>query len=177
MSVAGVLNALFQVPDFLSAKSNAQNFKQEFQRLGQDLQSGNLSQAQSDFAALQTSNVPALSSFSSSNSRASAFNQLATDLRSGKLSAAQQDYTTVQQDLQQSSAASGHHHHHPSTGSDTSASSQTSREQLSSQLGQALQSGNLSNAQSALRFPSTGIRPAWLCANHFCHLLFFLRPE
>jgi outer membrane protein assembly factor BamD (BamD/ComL family) len=68
--------------------------------VGQDLQSGNLSQAQSDFDAIQPNNVPGLSSSSSSNDLASAFNQLATDLKSGKLSAAQQDYATVQQDLQ-----------------------------------------------------------------------------
>src|SRR5208283_1148212 len=28
-----------------------------------------------------------------------------------------------------------------------------------------------------LRFPATGIRSAWLCANHFRHFLFFLRLE
>ena len=43
MSVPAVLNALFQIPDFFAAKSNASKFKQEFQQLGQDLQSGNLS--------------------------------------------------------------------------------------------------------------------------------------
>jgi hypothetical protein len=32
---------------------NKQQFKQGFQLLGQDLQSGNLSQAQSDFSSLQ----------------------------------------------------------------------------------------------------------------------------
>jgi hypothetical protein len=68
--------------------------------VGQDLQSGNLSQAQSDFDAIQPNNVPGLSSSSSTNDLASAFNQLATDLKTGKLSAAQQDYATVQQDLQ-----------------------------------------------------------------------------
>jgi outer membrane protein assembly factor BamD (BamD/ComL family) len=148
MSVPAVLNALFQIPDFFSAKSNANKFKQEFQQLGQDLQSGNLSKAQSDFDAIQPNNVPGLSSSSSSTGLASAFNQLATDLKSGNLSAAQQDYATVQQDLQ-SSAVSGHHHHHHSAGLDTSSSSQNSLEQRFSQLGQDLQSGNLSNAQSA----------------------------
>ena len=142
MSVPAILNALFQIPDFLPAKSNANTFKQEFQQLGQDLRSGNLSQAQSDLAAFQPSNVPA--PFFSLLQRPS-INCHRSQIRN--LSAAQQDYATVQQDLQ-SSAASGHHHHH-SAGSDTSSSSQNSLEQFFSQLGQDLQSGNLSQAQSA----------------------------
>jgi hypothetical protein len=144
MSVPAVLNALFQIPDFLFAKSNANKFKQEFQQLGQDLQSGNLAQAQSDFAALPPGSVTASSS---SSGLASAFNQLATDLKSGNLSAAQQDYAAVQQDLQ--SSAVGHHRHHHSAGSQTPSSSKNSLQQLFSQLGLALQSGNLSTAQSA----------------------------
>ena len=54
--------------------------------------------------------------------------------------------------ISESSAAPGHphhHHHHASAGSDTSSSSFNSLEQLFSQVGQALQSGSLSNAQSA----------------------------
>jgi outer membrane protein assembly factor BamD (BamD/ComL family) len=146
MSVPAVLNALFQIPNFFSARSHANNFKQQFQQLGQDLQSGNLSRAQSDFAAIQPNNVPALSS-SSSSALVSAFNQLATDLKSGNLFAAQQDYATVQQDLQSSAVSAHHHHHHRSSGSNSN--SQNSLQQLFSQLGQDLQSGNLSQAQSA----------------------------
>jgi hypothetical protein len=51
------------------------------------------------------------------------------------------------QDLEQSFAASGHHHH--SAGSAGFSISQNSLEQLFSRLGQDLQSGNLSKAQSA----------------------------
>jgi hypothetical protein len=142
MSVPAVFNALFQMPDFFSGKSNAHNFKQQFQQLGQDLQSGNLSQAQSDFDAIQPNNVPGLSSSFSSNDLASAFNQLPTDLKSGSLSAAQQDYATVQQDLQSSAVSRHPHLHHHSGGSASSSTSQNSLEQLFSQLG-------LSQAQSA----------------------------
>jgi hypothetical protein len=147
ISVPAVLNALFLIPDLLSAKSHAHNFKQQFQQLGHDLQTGNLTQAQSDFDAIQPSNVPGLSSSSSSSGLVPAFNQLATDLKSGNLPAAQKDYAAVQQDLEQSSAASGHHHH--SAGSAASSISQNSLEQLFSRLGQDLQSENLSKAQSA----------------------------
>jgi hypothetical protein len=70
--------------------------------------------------------------------------QLATDLKSGNLPGAQKDF---QPGPQQSSAASGHHHH--SAGSAGFSISQNSLEQLFSRLGQDLQSGNLSKAQSA----------------------------
>jgi len=124
-----------------------------FQQLGKDLQSGDLSAAQSDFASLQQL-VPQSSSTSSSQSTnpiAQAFNQLAQDLQSGNLSAAQQDFTTLKQDLQnqatqatqnQTQAVEGHHHHHGS-------GSSSDITQLLNELGQSLQSGNLSSAQSA----------------------------
>jgi len=154
MSVSGIASSIFQFLNPSSAQSNYQNFQKEFQQLGQDLQSGNLSQAQADFAALQPPVQPASSNStqSSTNSLSSAMSQLSQDLQSGNLSAAQQDYATVKQDLQQqfSGSVSGHHHHHhhrPSSSQDSS--SQNPLSQLFSQLGQALQSGNLSVAQSA----------------------------
>jgi outer membrane protein assembly factor BamD (BamD/ComL family) len=129
------------------------NFQKEFQQLGQDLQSGNLSQAQADFQALESpvQPVPSTNTQSSTNSLSSAMSQLSQDLQSGNLSAAQQDYATVQQDLQQqfSGAVSGHHHHHHHASSSQESASQNPLNQLFSQLGQALQSGNLSAAQSA----------------------------
>ncbi len=68
-------------------------------------------------------------------------------LQSGNLSAAQQDYTTIQQDFQnqatqnQTQETEGHHHHHGGGGS-------SEISQLLDQLGTALQSGNVSSAQS-----------------------------
>lgn len=124
--------------------NNVQQFRQEFQQLGQDLQSGNLSAAQQDFASLQQLGPQSNSSSASqsNNPIAQAFSQLSQDLQSGNLSAAQQDYSKIQQDLQ-TSAAQGHHHHHHGGGAN--GASQIS--QLLNQLGQALQSGNLPNAQ------------------------------
>ena len=139
--------------------SMIEQFQQNFQQVGTDLTSGNLSAAQSDFVTLEndltqtsstststsTSGTTSTSTSESSNPIAQAFNQLSTDLQAGNLTAAQQDYSTLKTDLQ-SMAAQGHHHHHKSTESGNSQESEVS--QLMDQLGQDLQSGNLSSAQS-----------------------------
>lgn len=124
----------------------AQKIQSEFQQLGQDLQAGNLSQAQSDFSTL-SQNVS--SPLQSNSALAQAFGAMGTALQSGNVSAAQQAYTTLQQDIQQ--AGQGHHHHHHAGGgSETSGSSTGSAlSQLFGSLGSALQSGNLSTAQTA----------------------------
>lgn len=152
MSVSGILSSsLYDVSYLTSVSSNKQNFRQEFQQLGQDLQAGNLSAAQSDFATLQQlgpQTSTAATASSSSNPIQQAFNQLSQDLQSGNLTAAQQDYSNIQQAFQNQSSQSQsqvhpHHHHHMSGGEGSQIS------QLFQQLGQALQSGNLSTAQQA----------------------------
>lgn len=127
-----------------SVQNNFQQFRQEFQQLGQDLQSGNLSAAQQDFVTLQQLAPQSNSTSGTQNSNpiAQDFNQLSQDLQSGSLSAAQQDYTKIQQDFQSQSAQVHHGHHHHGGESGSSAISQ-----LFDQLGQDLQSGNLSSAQ------------------------------
>jgi outer membrane protein assembly factor BamD (BamD/ComL family) len=147
MSVSGISST--SLYNTQSTQNTFQQIQQTFQQLGQDLQSGNLSAAQSDFATLQKL-VPQSSTSSQSNSPiAQAFSQLAKDLQSGNLSAAQQDYTAIQQDFQnqatqgQTQATEGHHHHHGGGGGSSEIS------QLLDQLGTALQSGNTSSAQSA----------------------------
>ncbi len=147
MSVSGISTSLYNY-DSQNAQNSLQQIQQTFQQLGQDLQSGNLSAAQSDFVTLQ-SLVPnsSTSSSQSNNPIAQAFTQLAKDLQSGNLSAAQKDFSTIQQDFKnqatqsQTGATQGHHHHHGGGSSEIS--------QLLDQLGTALQSGNLSQAQSA----------------------------
>ncbi|HEY2118909.1 MAG TPA: hypothetical protein VGH37_06970 [Candidatus Acidoferrum sp.] len=90
--------------------------------MGQDLKSGNLSAAQSDFATVQqdVQQIAQQQSASSahhhhhhhssdSDSQTSSqqtaisalFNELGTSLQSGNLTAAQQAYSTLQQDFQQ----------------------------------------------------------------------------
>ncbi len=142
MSVSGISSSF---PSY-DTQSTQNQMQQEFQQLGKDLQSGNLSAAQADYATLQQLGPQSNSTSSAQNNSpiAQAFNQLSKDLQSGNLSAAQQDYGQLQQDLQsQASQMHGHHHHHGG-GSGTSAISQ-----LFDQLGQALQSGDLSTAQQA----------------------------
>src|SRR5208282_5556411 len=145
MSVSGISSSSLYSTQ--NVESSAQQFRQEFQQLGQDLQAGNLSAAQSDFATLQNLTSQNSSATSQSNSPiAQAFQQLAKDLQSGNLSAAQQDFTNIQQDFQnQAGQTHGHHHHHHGGGG----GGDSSITQLLQQLGQDLQSGNLSTAQQA----------------------------
>jgi outer membrane protein assembly factor BamD (BamD/ComL family) len=152
MSVSGISStSFFQNPT--ATQSKFQQFRQEFQQLGKDLKSGNLTQAQSDFATLQqnapTSQTPSTNSTLNSTTSpvAQAFNQLSQDLQSGNLTAAQSDFATLQQDVQQSSAAQGqphhHHHHHASQSqSSSSDSASSSINQSFAALGQSLQIGN-----------------------------------
>ena len=164
MGIFGIASTILgQISSVTTPNPHKQQVKQGFQLLGQDLQSGNLSQAQSDFASLQqllpggqqSSQFTPVSSAQSSNPLATAVSQLAQDLKSGNLTAAQSDFATVQQNLQQAGpqagAAHGHrHHHHQSDGDSGQSSGQPNPiSTLFGQLGQDLQSGNLSAAQQA----------------------------
>jgi hypothetical protein len=157
MSITGVASSI------LSALSGSQNnqsgfgqINSEFQQLGQDLQAGNLSQAQQDFATLSQSLTGGSQSSSVANSTGGPLtqiiNQLGQDLQAGNLAAAQQDFTTLQQDIQQSTdQAGGYGHHHRRAESSQSSSSQQSNPiaQEFSLLAQSPQAGNLQGAQQA----------------------------
>lgn len=156
MSIAGLASAaLYSIlnlqhsPSQNNGQSNFQQIQNEFQQLGQDLQSGNLSQARQDFTTLQQ-DMPNSTSSANSNSTnpiEQAFNSLSQDLQSGNLNAAQQDYASLQQDLQQNANTTQvHHGHHHGGGG---GGEQNQIHQAYSSLAQALQSGNLSGAQSA----------------------------
>lgn len=158
MSISGIFSSNNQGQ--LSSASS--NYQQRIQQLGQDLKSGNLSAAQSDFATLQAAfSQPAISSGSvtgspsstSASPAAQAFNQLVSDLQTGNLPAAQKDISTVQQAPQNSngiaSANHPHHYHHISGGERGNSSDQNSLLQELSQVGQSLTSGNLSSTQQA----------------------------
>ncbi|MGA9884731.1 MAG: hypothetical protein WBQ34_13520 [Candidatus Acidiferrales bacterium] len=102
-----------------SGSSPAQSAQQEFQQLGQDLQSGNLSAARQDFAAIEQSTRQRTSQilhhhhhFSADSSQSTSTSSLAQDfgtlaqaLQSGNLSAAQSAFTSLQQAIEPSSAA------------------------------------------------------------------------
>jgi len=161
MSVGAILGSVLQSAlTATNTPSKFKQFQQEFQQLGKDLQAGNLAQAQTDLVTLEqnspflhagaTSTATGSGASASNNPIAQAFNQLAQDLKAGNVSAAQQDFSTIQQDFQNSqnqapTQSGGHHHHHAFSGQ----SSTAPLAQLFSQLGQALQTGNLSSAQQA----------------------------
>jgi len=170
MSIIGILSSnLFSAGAAQNTQSSQntpsvfQQIKTEFQQLGQDLQSGNLKQAQSDFTTL-SQNLSAASQSSANNTNSGAgsttvvqaFAQLGQDLQSGNLQGAQQDFTNLQQDVQQISSQQagrhhGHHHHHVESSQSSDSSSQQSNPlvQAFSTLAQDLKAGNLSGAQSA----------------------------
>ncbi len=149
MSIAGILSSslvgLFN--DSQSIQNKKQQFQQEFQQLGQDLQSGNLSAAQTDFASLQqlrpqTNSTASRTSRQNNSPSAQAFKQLSTDLQAGNVTGAQQDYARIQQDFLNQGAKGNHQH--AGGGSGANGISQSLE-----QLAQALQSGNLASAQQA----------------------------
>jgi len=98
MSISGILSSSNQYQT--GAFSNP--LQQQFQQLGQALQSGDVSSARSDFATLQAAfSQPATANGNGAGSPVPrAFNQLASDLQSGNLSAARRDYSAVQQNFQ-----------------------------------------------------------------------------
>src|SRR5260370_36184530 len=111
MSVSGISNFGSLVDGSTQiAQKRMQQFLQVFQQLGQDLQSGNLSAAQSDVLTLQQSVLPTASTKASSSKDCIAhdFSQLSKDLQSGIIAAAQKDYAAVQQDFQNRAT-----HRHP----------------------------------------------------------------
>jgi len=137
----------------------------EFKQLGQDLQSGDVSQAESDYTTLtqylsdfssnSTSSISsAASTESGSTSLVDELNTLGQDLQSGDLSAAQSDYTTLQNDLEQASNQAPPPPPPPNfsntqaSDSTTSTSSSTLLEELNA-LGDALSSSDLTSAQTA----------------------------
>ncbi|MGC2281599.1 MAG: hypothetical protein WA603_16405 [Candidatus Acidiferrales bacterium] len=166
MSIAsigsGALSAILSpAPNPQTGQGKFQQIQNEFPQLGQDLQSGNLTQAQQDFATL-SQNLPAAQSSSTaftaspannSNPIAQACTALSQDLQNGNISAAQQDYATIQQDFQQQQQQQGtsqiHHHHHHGGGGGGGGQRSNQISQALNSLSAALQSNNLSSAQTA----------------------------
>jgi hypothetical protein len=106
--VGAILGSVLQSVLAPSVQSKFKQFQQEFQKIGQDLQTGNLVQARTDFAALQQNSPIAVPSTGTIGSVTTAigspiarqFYELAQDLTAGNLAAAQQVYGALQQDFQ-----------------------------------------------------------------------------
>lgn len=151
MSISGILSNANN-PYQLASSSNS--YQQQMQQLSQDLQSGNLTAAQSDFATLQQafsapSTTTSTPSTSTSSSVAQAFNQLGSDLKSGNLQAAQKDFSSVQQDIQTNASIAFNHFRHSGHFSGSASSSQNSLFQSLGQIGQNSSATSLPAAQQS----------------------------
>jgi len=106
MSVFGIASNYLFNNNNQGLQIGAKQPQQAFLQLGQDIQSGNLSAAQSDLATLEQLMPQYVSTAStpSNNSITNAFNQLSQDLQAGNLTAAQQDYSTLQVNFQNPAA-------------------------------------------------------------------------
>ncbi len=158
----------------ITAISNTQNYqntfpqiKTDFQKVGTDLQTGNLSQAQSDYATL--SQDISGSQRHSNNTINQDFSALGQALQSGNLSDAQNAFSTLQQNLQQSAQVHHHHHHHHHNGGSQGVNfgGQASNPitQAFDTLGKALQSGDLTTAQQAYSTLQQDLQKFGLSAN------------
>src|ERR1700731_1314305 len=156
MSVSGISSSdPLQTSVAQGAQNKFQQIQTQFQKIGQDLQSGNLTQAQADFTTL-SQQLPSSQQAANSTSAgptstlAKAFQTLGQDLQAGNLAASQADFAAIQQDTQQkgSGQTHGHHHHHHSGAEPAQQTNGTLQQDLTS-LGKALQAGNLSSAQQA----------------------------
>jgi len=131
------LTAVTSGSQLSSVQNSYQQLRKEFTQLGQDLATGNLMQAQTDFVTLSQA---AASQFGSNSPITQALNSIGQALQSGNLSAAQQAFASMSNGTPPNAVSShAHHHHHGGGGF----------QQSLAQLGQALQSGNLSAAQQA----------------------------
>jgi outer membrane protein assembly factor BamD (BamD/ComL family) len=161
MSITSVGSStlLTQIYATQSTQNNQSQFQQiqtDSQQLGQDLQAGNLTGAQQDFATLQQALPSGQSQQNTASPIAQAFTALSQALQSGNLQDAQTAFTTLQGDIQQQQGSGQvrHHHHHDGNNSSQSTASAASQQTnpvatAFGALSQALQSGNLSAAQGA----------------------------
>jgi hypothetical protein len=102
MSVLGILSSGVLLS--LLPKFSHHTAAQDFQKLGQDLQSADLSASRKDLSSLQK-DLPTSTLFAP-NSLAQHFSQLRQALQSNNLPVAQQAYSCLQQDLQQLTSSS-----------------------------------------------------------------------
>ncbi len=132
MSLSAIAGGSSQLANI---QSNYQQVRNQFKQLGQDLQGGALTKAQTDFVTLSQSFT---SQLSGTNPVAKTLSQIGQALQSGNLPAAQQAFAVIGK---VAACAVPNHSHVPPVANELKTSLD--------QLGQALQSGNLSTAQQA----------------------------
>ncbi len=143
MSITGISNTQ-------NYQNTLQQIRTDFQQLGADLQAGNMSQAQSDYATL-SQNI-AGSQTQTNNTINQDFSALGQAVRSGNLSDAQNSFATLLQDQQQSAQVHHRHHHHHGGSQGTNSSNTQASDPITQAfqaLNNALQSGDLNGAQLA----------------------------
>lgn len=140
MSISSIAGSIAHLAGI---QSQYQQVRGQFKRLGQDLQSGSLTQAQTDFVTLSQS-VSSL--FSGTSPLGQSLSRIGQALQSGNVSAAQQAFGSI------SSVGPYVRAQHPHVSPTTSKLSEGL-----DQLGQALQSGNLTTAQQAFAV----VQQAW----------------
>jgi ribosomal protein S20 len=113
-------------------QANFQQMSTYFNQLGQALQSGDLSGAQSVFASLQqllpssSANQAQTAQQTSQSTFNTDINALGQALQSGDLSKARDAFAKLQQDMQAAHKGHHHHHHHKAGNSQNSVSSANS---------------------------------------------------
>ena len=129
-----------------TSSSSANPLQQLLDQLGTALQSGDISSAQSALASFQA-NAPSGvgSSGGDQSTTGKALSSLFSAIQSGDLTSAKSDYATVSALLSGSNSSGG-----TTSSSATNGTAQDPFQQLISQIGTALKSGDISSAQSAL---------------------------
>ena len=106
MSVSGISSNSALSQNLYTMQQKAQKVQCEFQRLGQDLRAGDLTQAQSDFS---TMNRNISTPVKTDSPLSQAFGTLGTALQSGNLATARKAYSALQQAGQQPNVSDPRH--------------------------------------------------------------------
>ena len=144
-------------PAYQSQQSNSYNgIRNDFKNLGNALNSGNITDAQTAFATILQSLQSNSGNFGSGNGQISTdFTALQNALQSGNITSAQKAYSTLQQYMH---SVHGHRHHHKADGqgnnsADSTSTLQNTFQMLLADLGSlqsTISTGSSSDAQNVL---------------------------
>jgi len=144
-----------------TARASYQQIRSDFKSLQSDLQSGNVANAQADFATL-LKDAPQFNNqlqSGAATTQSSALSALSASLQSGDIGGAQTALASLGQTSGGAQSALNsmgqthrhhHHHHHGAASSSTTAGGDQAVQSDFQALSSALQSGNITSAQQAL---------------------------